>query len=93
MTEANRANLRRIMLMAWEFYRTARRAAELRSFSDCLKGAWKMMRGLREAAAQIRGVKSLRLSKELIRSPIARAHGEGSLRDFHGAYLTAQLGQ
>ena len=93
MTEAKRANLRRIMLMAWEFYRTAKRAAEVRTFSDCLKGAWKMTRGLRDAAAQIRGVKSLRFSRNLIRSPIARAHGERSLRDFPGAYVTAQLGR
>ncbi len=93
MTDARRANLRRIMLLAWSFYRTAKQAGEERPFGDCLQGAWKMIRGLQAAAASLAGVKNLRLSKELIRSPTARAHGAGSLRDFHGAYLTAQLGR
>ena len=93
MNHTHRLRLSSVMKMAWTFYRDARRNAENRPFADCLTGAWKLNRGLAEEAKKLRGVEFLRLSRELISSPIARAHGWNSYRDFHGALITAQLGR
>lgn len=92
MTPERKARLRNIMRMAWDFYRTARRELEDRTFSDCLRGAWALSRGLAEAARRLANRKHLRLSSSLIRSPIARASGTNRLRDFNAAYLTARIG-
>ncbi len=92
MTPERKARLRNIMRMAWDFYRTARRALEDRAFGDCLRGAWSMSRRLAEAAGKLRNRKHLRQSNSLIRSPIARASGTDRLRDHHAAYVTARFG-
>jgi hypothetical protein len=93
MTDARKAELRSIMLMAWEFHRIAKRAGEDRSFGDSLRGAWKMRRGLKEAASKFKRRGLVRLSPDLIKSPIARVTGLNSQADFRGAYLTARFGR
>ena len=94
MTQDHRARLSRVMGMAWAFWRDARQQGQVRSFGDCLRGAWRMSKRLVEAAvALIGGRKHLRLSKSLIRSPIARSLGANSLGDYRAAYLTARLGR
>jgi hypothetical protein len=92
MTENRRDALRRIMLMAWDLYRTAKRSLESRSFGDCLKGAWSFTRRLAEAGKSWKRRGHLRLSSDLIKSPIARHEGRNTERDFRGAYVTARLG-
>jgi hypothetical protein len=93
MTDARKSGLRMIMSLAWGAWRRAKQALAVKTFSDCLKGAWAMFRGLQQAARKFRRGGHVRLSHELIRSPIARANGRNSQADFQGAYLSAQFGQ
>ena len=41
---------RDVMLFAW----SAKRAEPVRTFADCLRGAWAMIKGLAKAAAKVR---------------------------------------
>lgn len=93
MTDERKGDLRRIMHMAWDFFRTAKRSLQVRSFGDCLKGAWSMSRGLAAAAARMPKRGHWRLSRDLTRSPIRRALGSDRLGDFNAAYLTARIGR
>ena len=93
MTEYRRQSLRNIMLMAWDFFRSSKRSGENRLFSDCLSGAWKLSKGLAREAAKLRGIKYLRLSHSLIRSPISRAFAGNPVAESAHAYLTSVLGR
>ena len=87
---------RQVMLTAWSF----RRAEPARPFSDCLRGAWKMIKRLAEDmtafARRARGCTGhVQLSPSLIRSPIQRSltgtRYAGS-SDYRAARLTGRLG-
>jgi hypothetical protein len=92
MTEARRSALRRIMTIAWDLYRTGQRSFDSRSFADCLKGAWTLTRKIAEASRGWKQRGHLKLSADLIKSPIARHEGRNSQSDFRAAYLTARIG-
>jgi hypothetical protein len=92
MTDERKGDLSRIMHMAWDFYRTAKRSLEERTFGDCLKGAWRMTRALASAIARMPKRGHLRLSRDLTRSPLRRTFGGDRLGDFNAAYLTARFG-
>ncbi len=87
---------RLIMLTAWSF----RGAEPERSFSDCRRGAWKMIKRLAEELTgfgqRVRGHNGhVQLAPTLIRSPIRRSltgsrHAGAS--DYSAAYLTGRLG-
>jgi hypothetical protein len=87
---------RSVMQMAWSFLREARIAGKGRSFGDCLRGAWRWIKDM--AAYATKFMQRARRAggrvqfTSLIRSPIARATGAGSQRDFQAAYLTACIG-
>lgn len=93
MTTTNQTR-RNVMLTAWSF----RRAEPSRPFADCLRGAWRFTK---EMAAEVgrflarakKGGGQVRLSRSLVRSPIGRRYGHGSLRDFTAAYTTALVGR
>jgi hypothetical protein len=92
----NNQTRRSIMLMAWD----AKRTESARTFSDCLKGAWRFARKMAKATANLmararRQGGRLRLSLSLIRSPIQRATAtaqRAKWTDFKAAYTTARLG-
>ena len=90
MTTDRRAFLRTVMLTAWDFAR----AEPGRPFGDCLRGAWKIIRGLARAGRAL--VKSAKSSPTgLTQSPIARSlrgRRHGRWHAYKAAYLTARLG-
>jgi hypothetical protein len=92
MTTDRRNFLRSIMQTAWDFAR----AEPGRAFADCLRGAWKMIRGLREAGKRLMRAKGrarvLQLSPMLYRSPTANRAGS-RYAAFKAAYTTAQVGR
>ena len=89
--------LREIMLTAWEF----RRDEPARTFADCLRGAWKFVRGMKTATAKLmrrarRSGGRVAFSASLIRSPVQRATAtqrHAGRADWHGGYTTAKLGR
>jgi hypothetical protein len=91
MTDQHRDYLRRVMKMAWDFAR----AEPGRAFGDCLRGAWKMMKGLAEAGRHLmraaRGARCVQLSPLLYRSPTANRSPSRWLA-YKAARVTAQVG-
>ena len=87
---------REVMLTAWYL----KRDEPTRPFSCCLKGAWKMSKGISKEMTKIqrrmdRGMRHLRLSSSLGRSAIQRstAHDQyGRVIDHHAAYTTSTFG-
>lgn len=87
---------RQIMQTAWGF----RRDEPARAFADCLRGAWKFVRGMAKAAAAFvrrarRSGGRVALSPSLTQSPIQRATAtmpHHRRTDFSAAYLTASIG-
>jgi hypothetical protein len=97
MPDSRRAHLRGVMKLAWDF----QRAEPGRPFADCLRGAWKLTKGLeRDAQAFAQRLKGangrhVQLSPSLIRSPIQRSlSGQrfAGARDYSAARFTARLG-
>ncbi len=87
---------RQVMLTAWSF----RRSEPERPFSDCLCGAWTMIKRLAAEmtnfAQRMRGHSGhAQLSPSLIRSPIRRSltgQRHAGASDSRAAYTTARLG-
>ena len=85
------------MLTAWGF----RRAEPTRHFADCLRGAWRMIKRLDNAADKLiaRAQKAggvVRLSPDLTRSPIRRSLSGtryAGRKAYQAAYHTAWLGR
>ena len=96
MTAANQTR-RSVMLLAWSF----RRAEADRAFADCLRGAWKMIKGLAKAATKLKaraGRNSSRLafSPSLIRSPTTasfRGGRYGGTLDRHAGQMISRIGR
>lgn len=95
MTTARRNSLRSIMATAWSF----RRSEPGRAFADCLRGAWKLAKGMAKAAAKLvaRAAKSggsIRFN-DLTQSPVRRAlagQRYAGRRAFVAARTTAFVG-
>lgn len=91
MTTDHREMLRSIMRTAWDFAR----AEPGRPFGDCLRGAWKMIRGLREAGARLmrkaRGARCVQLTPLLYRSPTVN-RSPSRWGAYKAARMTARLG-
>jgi hypothetical protein len=99
--QTRRDTLRRIMVLAWDFYRTDLRSSHPRSFADALAGAWRWVKRTAERAAAdvawVRKVKARggRMSPSLIRSPIQRSLSGSryaGTADHQAAYTTARMG-
>ena len=93
MSLEHRDRLRGVMRVAWDFFRTAKRQQEDRSFGDCLRGAWKLLNGLRELVKSLAGVKHLRFSESLIQSPISRRWRGDPINESYHARLTTAFGR
>ncbi len=96
MNQANQTR-RTVMLMAW----ASRRAEPTRTFADCLRGAWRWVKGMAADAARImkRARKAggvIRYSSDLTKSPIKRSlignRGAGTTA-YTAAYHTAWIGR
>ena len=93
MSPKRRDRLRRIMKMAWGFFRSAAaRAQPYGGFGEALRSAWRFVRDAETVAQELRQGGTVYLSPTLIQSPIERVLGPGSLGDFRAAYVTARLG-
>ena len=87
---------REVMLTAWSL----KRSEPTRPFACCLKGAWKMSKGIWKEMAKIqrrldRGARHLRFSPSLGHSAIQRAteHDRyGPVTDHKAAYTTTRFG-
>ena len=87
---------REIMLQAWAF----QRAEPSRAFGDCLRGAWKLVRGLASAAKKLlrlarRSGGRVCLSSSLIHTPIGAATATArhpGRADWRAARTTGRLG-
>ena len=94
MTQADETR-RAVMLMAW----AAKRAEPSRSFSACLKGAWRYEKRAAKASAKrlasLRRGGMLQLSPSLIRSPQfdrTRQSRYAGRADWNAARLTSRIG-
>jgi hypothetical protein len=92
MSKTGKEDLHRIMAVAWAFHRAAT-AEGPRSFSVSLKAAWRMHRGFEACALKLRGVRHLRLSPSLIRSPIGRVFQGDPANESGAAYISSMFGQ